>query len=174
MKQIPPFFKTCLLLLIALLLNGCGYHLVGTGSSLPKHLKTLYIPVFKNSSSQPEIHRELTSAIINSFIRDGRLKIVRKGKADMVMKGSLFYYDLRAAAVGTSGFAADYIISLGVEVEVIDKINDEPYMKDKFTTKWDYKVTADIVGAETSRLAALEEAYNELGNRLVSLLIDQF
>ena len=174
MKQVRLPFKFWILFGIALLLNGCGYHLVGTGSSLPSHLKTLFIPVFTNSSSEPEIHRELTSSIINSFITDGRLKIVRKGNSDMVMKGSLFYYDLRAVSFSSSDFASDYIVKLGVEVEVIDKVYDKPYIKDNFTTKWDYKATSDIVDTESARLAALEEAYKELGNRLVSLLIDQF
>jgi len=174
MKQVRLPFKFWILFGIALLLNGCGYHLVGTGSSLPSHLKTLFIPLFANSSSEPGIHRELTSAIINSFITDGRLKIVRKGNSDMVMKGSLFYYDLRAVSFTSSDFASDYIVKLGVEVEVIDKINDKPYIKNKFTTKWDYRATSDIVDTESARLAALEEAYKELGNRLVSLLIDQF
>ena len=174
MKQIRLPFKYWILLGTALLLNGCGYHLVGTGSSLPSHLKTLFIPVFANNSSEPEIHRELTSSIINSFITDGRLKIVRKGNSDMVMKGSLLYYDLSAVSFSSGDFASDYIVKLGVEVEVIDKINDKSYMKNKFTTKWDYKATSDIVDTESARLAALEEAYKELGNRLVSLLIDQF
>ena len=64
------------------LFSGCGYHLVGTGSSLPSHLKTISIPVFKNTSSQPEIHRELTSAVLEAFISDGRLKVAKKGNAD--------------------------------------------------------------------------------------------
>ena len=174
MKQIWVPFKFWILLGFALLLNGCGYHLVGTGSSMPSHLKTLSIPLFTNSSSEPEIHRELTSSIINSFITDGRIKFVRKGNSDMVMKGSLFYYDLRAVSFSSSDFASDYIVKLGVEVEVIDKVNDKSYMKYKGTTKWDYKATSDIVDTESARLAALEEAYKELGNRLVSLLIDQF
>ena len=77
----------------------------------------------------------------------------------MVMKGSLFYYDLRAVSFTSSDFASDYIVKLGVEVEVIDKINDKPYIKNKFTTKWPYKATSDIVNTESARLAALEEAY---------------
>ena len=174
MKQIRLPFKFWILLGFALLLNGCGYHLVGTGSSLPSNLKTLFIPVFTNSYSEPGIHRELTSSIINSFITDGRLKIVRKGNSDMVMTGSLLSYDRSAVAFSSSDFASDYIVKLGVEVEVIDKVNDKPYIKNKFTTKWDYKATSDIVDTESARLAALEEAYKELGNRLVSLLIDQF
>ncbi|MBT3922718.1 MAG: hypothetical protein HOF21_09105 [Nitrospina sp.] len=158
----------------SLFFNGCGYHLVGTGSSLPTELKTLSISVFSNSSSEPEIHRELTSNIIDSFITDGRLKVVGKGSADMVMKGTLYYYDLKAVSFSSNDFVSDYIVELGVDVQVIDKVNDKLYMKDKFKTKWDYRATSDIVNTESARLAALEEAYKELGNRLVSLLIDQF
>ncbi len=170
MKRIP--FKFWIL--FALLLGGCGYHLVGAGSSMPPHLKTLSIPVFTNSSTEPEIHRELTSAIINSYITDGRLKVVRKSQADMVMRGNLFYYELKAVSFSSDDFASDYIVKLGVDIEVIDKVNNKPYLKQKFQTKWDYKASSDIVKTESARLAALEEAYNELGNRLVSLLIDQF
>lgn len=160
--------------LFALLLSGCGYHLVGTGSSLPPHLKSLSISVFTNGSGEPEIHRDLTTAVIDSFITDGRVKVVRKGQADMVMTGNLFYYDLQAVSFSSSDFASDYIVELGVEVEVVDQANDKPYLKQKFKTKWDYKATSDIIDTESARLAALKEAYKEMGNRLVSLLIDQF
>ena len=172
MKQIR--FKIYILWVFTLILNGCGYHLVGTGSSLPPHLKTLSIPVFLNTSSQPEIHRELTSAVIDSFITDGRIKVSRKTSSDMVMMGKLYYYKLRAVSFNSSDFASDYIVELGVEVEVFDKVNDKLYMKDKFTTTWNYNASSDIVDTESARIAALEEAYKELGNRLVSLLIDQF
>ncbi len=172
MKPLRPPFE--LWLLLALLLNGCGYQLAGTSSSLPPHLTTLAIPVFTNSSSEPEIHRELTSAVVDSFIADGRLKIVRQGDASMVMKGNLFHYDLRAVAFGADDFASDYIVKLGVEIEVLDEVHDTYYVKNKFITEWDYRATAEIIDTEAARFVALEEAYKELGNRLVSLLIDQF
>ncbi len=159
---------------VCLTLAGCGYHLVGTGSSLPPHLKTLAIPVFENTSAEPEIHRELTSAVLESFITDGRVKVVNKGKADMVMNGTLTYYDLRAASFSSQDFASDIIVVLSVELEVIDQVNSKTYMKKKLKTQWDYKATSNISNTETARLEALEEAYKELGNRLVSLLIDQF
>ena len=125
-------FKFWALLSLTILLNSCGYHLVGTGSSLPPHLKSLSIPVFGNSSAEPEIHRELTSNIIDSFITDGRLKIVRKGNSDMVMRGTLYYYDLKAVSFSSSDFASDYIVELGIDVEVIENINDKLYIKNKF------------------------------------------
>ena len=170
MKLLP--FK--LLLLTLLFLNGCGYHLIGTGSTLPDHLKTLSIPVFTNSSTQPEIHRELTSSIINAFITDGRVKVARKGKADMVMKGNLVHYELKTVSFNSNNFATGYIVILGVDVEVIDNIKNEPYLKQNLRTEWNYTADTDIVSLEAARLAALDEAYRVLGNRLVSLLINQF
>ena len=170
MKQIS--FK--LLIVVTLFLNGCGYHLLGTGSTLPKHLKTIFIPVFTNSSSQPEIHRQLTSAIINSFVTDGRVKVVQKTQADMVMTGDLFYYELKTVSFNSNNFATGYIVKLGINVEVVDKANNKPYLKQTLRAEWNYKATSDIVGTESARLAALEQAYLVLGNRLVSLLINQF
>jgi outer membrane lipopolysaccharide assembly protein LptE/RlpB len=160
--------------LLTLFLNGCGYHLTGTGSTLPKHLKTLSIPVFTNSSSQPEIHRELTSAIINAFITDGRVKVVRKGQSNMVMKGNLIHYELKTVSFSANDFAGDYIVVLGVDVEVTDRVKNKPYLKQNLKTEWNYTATSDIVDTESARLAALEEAYRVLGNRLVSLLVNQF
>ena len=163
-----------LLIVFTLFLNGCGYHLMGTGSTLPKHLKTIFIPVFTNSSSQPEIHRQLTSAIINSFVTDGRVKVVQKTQADMVLTGDLFYYELKTVSFNSNNFAAGHIVKLAVNVEVTDKTNNKPYLKQTLRAEWNYKATSDIVGTESARLAALEQAYLVLGNRLVSLLINQF
>jgi hypothetical protein len=130
--------------------------------------------VFTNSSSQPEIHRELTSAIINAFITDGRVKVVRKGQSDMVMKGNLIHYELKTLSFSANAFAGDYIVVLGVGVEVTDRVKNEPYLKQNLKTEWNYTATSDIVATESARLVALEEAYRVLGNRLVSLLVNQF
>ena len=166
--------KNIWLLSFCLLFSSCGYHLVGTGNTLPKHLKSISIPVFDNSSSQPEIHRELTSAILQSFITDGRLKVAKKSDADLVMVGALTYYDLRTASFSSQDLASDIIIEFEVEIEVTDQVKNKLFLKKKLKTQWDYKSTSDIANTETARLEALDEAYKELGNRLVSLIIDQF
>jgi len=162
------------LFIFCLLFSGCGYHLVGTGSTLPAHIKSIAIPVFENSSSQPEIHRELTSIILRSFINDGRLKVTNKDDADLVMTGALTYYDTRTASFSSEDLASDIIIELGVDIEVTDQVKNKIFLKQKLKTQWDYKSTSDISDTETARLRALDDAYNELGTRLVSLIIDQF
>jgi hypothetical protein len=65
------FFRGVLYVLIyGFLFSGCGYHLVGYGSALPQHIRTISIPVFKNISPEPNIHRDATDVIRQAFIRD--------------------------------------------------------------------------------------------------------
>ena len=156
------------------LFSGCGYHLVGTVTSLPSHLKTIFIPVFKNTSSQPEIHRELTSAVLRSFINDGRLKVVRKDNANLVMDATLNYYKLRNVSFGSQDLVSNIIIELGVQLKVTDQVKNKIFMKEKFKTQWDYKSTTDVAATERARLEALDLGFEDLGRRLVSLLVDQF
>ena len=156
------------------LFSGCGYHLVGTSSSLPSHLKTISIPVFKNTSSQPEIHRELTSAVLESFISDGRLKVAKKGDADLIMDATLIFYQKRNVSFGSQDLVSNIIIEVEIDLTITDQIKNKVFMKEKFKTQWDYKSTSDIAATERARLKALDLGFQDLGRRLVSLLIDQF
>ena len=157
-----------------LVFSGCGYSLVGTGSALPKHIKTIHVPVFENTSSQPEIHRELTSVVLQSFISDGRLKIANKDDADLIVDATLNYYNLRNVAFSSQDLVSDIIIELEVELKVTDQVKNKVFIEKKLKQQWDYKSTPDLADTETARIQALGQAYIDFGNRLVSLIIDQF
>lgn len=166
--------KSLCILTGLILISACGYHLTGTGTSLPAHLKTVAIPVFDNTSSEPDIHRNMTNVIRQSFINDGRLKVVNKNEADLVMKGELNYYTLQAVSFNSSDVALDYYVALGVKIDVKDMVKRKQFLKQNFTTKWDFRSSSDVINSEAARQVALDDAYKELGNRLVSIVIDQF
>lgn len=166
--------KTLCILTGLVLISACGYHLTGTQNTLPPHLKTVAIPVFDNTSSEPDIHRNMTNVIRQSFINDGRLKVVNKGKADLVMKGVLSYYTLQAVSFNSDDVAQEYYVSLGVDIHVRDMVKRKQLLKQNFTTKWDFRTSADVINSEAARQVALNDAYKELANRLVSIVIDQF
>ena len=162
-------------LMFCFAIAGCGYHLAGHSSALPPHIRTIAIPVFENRSSQPNIHRELTSIIRRKFITDGRLKVVDRRKADLLLSGSLVSYDLRVVAFSGTDAASGYIVQLGVQVKAVDRVKRRMFLKQQnFTTKWDYQTTSDVIDSETARFAALEEAYEDLADRLVSIIVEQF
>lgn len=166
--------KWTLIFLVVMLVEGCGYRLVGTESSLPPHLKTMVIPLFGNSTPEPEIQRDLTSAVRESFINDGRLKIVNENNANLLLKGILFQYELRPISFDRRDVAVEYWVILGVDIEVVDQVKKKTYVKQKFTTKWDYKASSVVANSEASRQLALSEAYRDLATRLVNIVVEKF
>ena len=161
-------------LVVALLLSGCGYHLAGYGSTLPSHIRAISIPVFKNSSSEPNIQRDATDAIRRAFISDGRLKVTDTSKADLLMRGTLTNYQLRGVSFSSEDSAEEYIVRLGIQVEAYDRIKKRIIFSQKFTTQWDYRSTSSVVDSESEKYTALKEAYDDLADRLVSITIEQF
>ena len=160
--------------LAAILTAGCGYHLVGYGSSLPNHIKTIAIPTFKNSSIEPNIHRDVTDSIRRAFISDGRLKLIDARRADLIIKGTLIKYQLQPVSFSAQDTVDEYIIRLGVQVEAYDRIKKKLLFKQEFNPQWDYRVTSSVVDSESARNTALIRSYNDLADQLVSIIIDQF
>ena len=160
--------------LAVILTAGCGYHLVGYGSSLPAHIKTIAIPTFKNSSIEPNIHRDATDSIRRAFISDGRLKLIGARRADLIIKGTLINYQLQPVSFSAQDTVDEYIIRLGVQIEAYDRIKKRILVKQEFNTQWDYRVTSSVIDSELAKNTALIEAYNDLADRLVSIIIEQF
>lgn len=89
--------------LVALLAWGCGYRLRGTGSSLPPAIKSVSVPVFKNSTARFELEVKLTRAVIDELSNRSRVRIAAEpGSADAVMEGECLSF-----AATPVGFTAD-------------------------------------------------------------------
>lgn len=88
------FFKIGAFALCAsLILAGCANYRLGT--TLPPHLKTIYVPTFENHTVEPNIEQKITTAVRRQFQHDGQLKIVSAEEdADIVLKAVLTAYDV--------------------------------------------------------------------------------
>ena len=74
----------------AVSLAGCGYRLAGTGTFLPKNIKTIAVAPFENRTGRPEIEVRTTEAVARELTRHGGYKIVTdKAQADAYLEGAV-------------------------------------------------------------------------------------
>jgi TolB-like protein len=67
---------------------GCGYKLAGTGTFLPKNIKTVAVAPFENRSARPEIEVRTTEAVARELSRRGGFKVVSdRATADALLEG---------------------------------------------------------------------------------------
>ncbi len=155
---------------------GCGYQMAGRGASqLPPHLKTIAIPLFENHSTEPAIQRPFTEALRRAFITDGRLQLVNdQAEADLVLTGALTQYSIRAVSFNDVDVAIEYFVSIAANVKVVERVENQTYLKQSLTTRWDYFANDSVITSEASRQAALVQSYRLLSQRVVSMVNDKF
>lgn len=116
------------LLLILTLATGCQR--VAPIRTLPSWVRGIYIPVFTNQTYEPQLEETATRLTQEVFLTDGRVDIVPKEQADLVLKVTLL--DWAAETVRTRG---DYIgrtdeIVLAYNIQLFDPFDMEHPMAD--------------------------------------------
>jgi outer membrane lipopolysaccharide assembly protein LptE/RlpB len=75
--------KSVLLLAAILALSGCaGYRVGNTSGRDLQGVRSVYVPVVRNTSLEPDIQMTVTNAIIRRFNSDGTLEVNQNANAD--------------------------------------------------------------------------------------------
>ena len=169
------FLGLCLGLLAAVL--GCGYTLVGQGS-LPDHIKTVAIPTFKNDTIEEGIEEVVTQAVIEEYIRGGKVLPASEVEADAVLLGTIRSYNPEEAVTYNElNEVSSYKLTVTVDLELKDLVNDETIWKrEGLAEDADFAggPDVDITTEEDNEDEALEQLAEELAQRIQALSTEGF
>lgn len=159
-----------LILMVALVAGGCSYS--PNPALFPSHLKTIAVPVFQNRTTQPLLEEEITTAVVNRFIRNSKLRVVAEEQADLVVTGSVAAYRNAVFGFNSQEQAQEYQVAVTVSVTVRDRVkNRELWKDDALARTANYFVTAAGGQAPqtetTGRLSAIDKLGDAILNRTV-------
>jgi len=95
-------------LLAALALAACGYHLAGTGTTIPPGARSIRIEVFRNHTREAGLDIRLHRAVEDEFRRQGTLRVVTEGDADLVLSGDIRAFTSVPVAFSATDEAVQY------------------------------------------------------------------
>lgn len=153
---------------------GCGYGLVGTGSALPKNVRTISIPTFTNTSKEPGIERKFTQVVREEFIKDGRLKVIDSRKTDWRLSGGIKDYYLKPVSFDANDNVTAYWIEMTLFVKLTDNRSKKNIFEQQFHPLWDYRVTSEVSLTNIRRQEGIENAAKDFAKTLISLIIEGF
>lgn len=156
--------------LVLLTLPGCvGYRL---GSALPPDVKTIYVRLFINKCNEPLLEIDTTNATIAEFQKDGTLRIVPRGEADVLLETTLnamTLTPLRYDQVTDKAKPNEYRLALQVSF-VLKRAKTREIMNE-----------ASVIGESTfvfvgnlnsSKRAAIPAASEDLAKRIVEKVVE--
>jgi outer membrane lipopolysaccharide assembly protein LptE/RlpB len=164
--------RALLLLLLAVLLGGCGYTVHGT---LPSHINTVAVPIFRNRTPEPAIESLITRAVVEAFSTNGRLKVVGSGQADAILDGEITNYNVSSIAFDRDANVRQYRLLVTVNLRMRDvRRNTVLFQQSGVSEQADFRVQNAVSQTISREETALRAAAVDIGRAIVSLAITRF
>ena len=162
-------------LLLVCLLAGCGYRFEGGGEAVYPAIRTVFVDVFANRTSEAYAENIFRTAFINRFVQEGRFKLARsRGEADAVFRGTVKNLVTYPLAYKAGNFSAEDRLAVTLELSFEERQSGRiVWSEGGFSGTGEYPVTT--VGAtETSRKNALIKLADDTAERAYRLIISGF
>lgn len=111
-------------------INGC----ITTGEIvLPDNPQSIAIPIVENRTFEYGAEERITDILIQEFLRDGRLEVVSREKADLLLEVDLTEYQLEQISVDNEEQTVVYRLNTALRATLVDQrsgdllFEDEPF-----------------------------------------------
>lgn len=158
---------------------GCGYHLVGTGSTtLPAHLKDLFVAPFVNQTVRAELDQRLTEEVTQEWVRRGRFQLVSSAdQADAVLSGTIVSVTTSPVRFDEQGRVTQFQLTVAADVQIVDRTVEPPQIlwRDKhFSRTSAYEVDASALDYFDREIEAMERVARDFARGLVVTVLEGF
>lgn len=142
---------------------GCGYHLRGTGSSLPPNVKTMSIPVFRNLTTRYELDLKLTRAVINEMIERGKVSVAAESAtSDAVLDGEIVSFVATPVAFSGAAQADRYIITVTAKISLRERSSEKALFSNPsfvYVEQYDVPQGRDFDSVQTEAIDKIAEKF---------------
>ncbi len=156
----------------AVIVSGCAYRLGSIAGEELSGIRTVYVPVVKNETYEPNISVMVTDAIIQHLHRDGTLRVVREANADSVLDVKLVEFDRRPqrSARRDTRVVSEYRVELKGEATFTRRGDAKPILdKDEFTGETEFFIGQDLQEAERQAMGLLAD---DLARKIVAKITE--
>ncbi len=161
--------------LLLVFLVGCGYHFKGKENNLPKDIKSISIPIFKNETTETNIENLFTNALIAQFVRSKEFKIVDVDKADAVIYGVLKEYHNDTLTYAGGGKVSQYRVRVVAEVSLVRRKTGEIIWKAKHLSEFeDYNASTNTIENEANKKKAITRLAKFMAEIIHDRMLENF
>jgi outer membrane lipopolysaccharide assembly protein LptE/RlpB len=165
-----------LLIVLALFVAGCGYHVPGASDSwVGGDAKVVYIQLFENLAAEPYLDNYMTDALVEELSRSRLFELTENaGAADVVIGGTVDSFSSKAISYSSSDQISDYRATMGISVKLVQNSDKKVLWQEKMRRSEDYSAAVNKnLQLEGERLAARQVA-RRLAEDIRAQLLNNF
>jgi S-methylmethionine-dependent homocysteine/selenocysteine methylase len=159
---------------LAFLAGGCGYGFRGTVINLPKDIKTIAIPYFKNTTPEIGIEKIFTDETIYQFTRSQLLKLVSSDVADVILQGTITQVAIADVTLSSQETSRDRQVQVQISITLKRRNGQIVWQDPAMSYKRSYPVAADSLITDRQKLDAIRLVAQELAERIHDRVFENF
>jgi len=167
MKHKAWFFYPVLLMMIW----GCGYRFSG-GGDFPFNVKSLFVPVFENRSSETGIETMITNDFLNELTRSSNVSSVEKEMADAVLWGVITSVSTQTIARSGRQTSLERNVRMVLSLKLTDRQGKVLWATQGFSDDESYEVLRDKFTTEKNKRAAIKRLSRRMAEMIQYQLTD--
>ena len=160
----------------ALLVAGCGYALVGRGSTLPPEVKSVFLKPLENRTQRAQVDQILTRALTSELVNRKSFSVSASPEAsDAEISGAVTSFTLTPVSFNDEGRATQYEVLIVVRVALKQRDPERVlYSNDGYLFRSSYEVQASELGFQDRETPAIERTAKDFAETLVTDLLEGF
>ena len=160
----------------ALFGSGCGYSLVGHGSTLPPTVRVIRFRTLANETSRVGVEQRVSREVARELATRGRFEVsADTGHADAELAGAVTQFDLYPVAFDEQGRAKEYQVAVTARV-TLKELPDEKMLWENpaYTFRESYTLPGSAASYADRENEAIDRVAERFAASLVSSLLEGF
>jgi outer membrane lipopolysaccharide assembly protein LptE/RlpB len=155
---------------------GCGYALVGQGSSLPPNIQVVEFTTLENRTQRVGLEQRLSGEITRELVSRGRFKVqASSAGADAALTGAVLAFNLYPVSFDSQGRATDYQVSITARVALNAVPGGEPIWENPaFTFRGNYQFNETAATFSDRENDAIDRVADRFAQSLVTSMLEGF
>ena len=131
------------------------------------------IPVFENGTTEYTLDQEITTAVIERFVKDNHLRIVDERSADAVIRGRLTTYRNAVFGFSAANRAQEYRVTIGCSVVFKDLVKNREIWNEPDLVKTANYFVVDVPGQPArTELDGRKEAITKIADEILTRSVE--
>jgi outer membrane lipopolysaccharide assembly protein LptE/RlpB len=156
--------------------GGCGYSLVGHGSTLPATVRVIRFRTLANETSRVGVEQRVSREVARELATRGRFEVsANAGHADAELAGAVTQFDLYPVAFDEQGRAKEYQVAVTARV-TLKELPDEKTLWENpaYTFRESYTLPGSAASYADRENEAIDRVAERFAASLVSSLLEGF
>ena len=152
---------------------GCGYRFTGSGN-FPAGVKTVFITILKNHTSETGVENVFTNDLIYEFTRNRKGALDGMDKADAILLGVIESMSIETISRKGISTPLERRVAVAVSLKLKDRKGKVIWSVESISAKEVYNVASDKIATEKNRRDAISALSKRVAEKVYNRLTDNF